>query len=49
MNAPLINRAKSELSGNVMTETRPLTQDERLRVWWLKRNLIQIKEIRNES
>lgn len=43
MNAPLINRARAELSGNVTTETRPLTPDERLRVWWHKRQIILLE------
>ena len=39
MNDALLNRARRELSGNVMTETRTLTQDERLILWGVKWNM----------
>lgn len=47
MNTELINRARSELAGNVTTGTRPLIPFERLCVYWYKINIL-ILESENE-
>ena len=39
MNREIINRARSELAGNVMTELKPLTNDGRLILWGVKWNM----------
>jgi len=35
----LTDIARRELSGNVTTDTKPMTQKERLRLWWYKRTM----------